>query len=210
MRGKKFYLVILMFILVSVSSLFADDRRIKVKQWIRNPSAGWSELMSPQIKYSKTDKGSVYVRYDFNVIKSSTYDDIECYIIASENSIDIWSLGGENISTVEDDPTENNLPTSFTTKEGKTAIPFIISGKKGTASIEIEVDIYNYYVKEHGKYFTIDVVFYSTPRKGIGSDVEGMVKSALVIPLIYDIAKGDWKENPFGSSNRTFSFSIVE
>ncbi len=213
MRGKKFYLVILMFILVSVYSLFADDRRIKITQSFRYPGGTWAPMMSPQISYDKTGEfGSVYVRYDFEVLKKSSYDDILCYIIPGKKGVTIWSVGGDNIYPEADDETDNYLPSSYERQDGRYVIPFIIPGKKGTASIEIKMYIDDYIEEDDFvPMFTVNVLFDSVPRDGVAMSVaKGTIRGALIVPGLIDWVKGDMSDNPWGSSSRTFSFSITE
>lgn len=207
--------------IVSVGGAFAETRKITVEQSIRYSDGTFAPLLTPQIskaKAIKSNKGKVVLRYDFSVEQSSSRNDIATFIYlpmevpfyptaiegatplekaAEKVGYDIsgWTIVQECLIT-NVYRTEADYPMDF--------IEFDLQGKKGTkATVEFLLDVSNWPYEE----LPIRIKFFPNSRS---RGLMGFLRDSLIIPLISDAFSGEFKDNPYEDSNRTFTLLLTK
>lgn len=207
--------------IVLVGGVFAETRMVTVEQSIRYSDGTFAPLLTPQIskaKAMKTNKGKVLLKYDFSVEKSSSRNNIAIFLYlpmavpfyptaiegatplekaAEKEGYDIsgWTIVQECLIT-NVYRTEAEYPMDF--------IEFDLQGKKGTkATVEFLLDVSNWPYEE----LPIRIKFFPTTRS---RGVMGFLRDCLIVPAIIDVVSGEFKDNPYEDSNRTFILLLTE
>jgi len=213
-------IVFILLTIVLVGGAFAETRMVTVKQFMRYSKGQYAELLSPQIskaKAIKSNKGKVFLKYDFFIENSSSLYDVVAYIYVPAG-VPIYPTSIEGAKPIEQVLAELEEDTSDwtivqeclvtnvyrTTSEDSDFIECMLHGKKGTkATVEFLLDVSDWM----NDTMPVLIKFYPQTRRGA---FMGTLRNMLVLPLIKDIVTGEFSSKSYDDSERLFTLLITE